>query len=364
MAGQPGEAEVEDLHHPVAGDDQVRRLDVPVDDAVAVGLGEAAGDLHGDVQRLLDAQRPTLDLAAQGLAVVEGHGDIEAAVRRISQLQDGAEVGMVEAGRGARLLLEPLARLRIARQLRSQEFEGDGAREPGVPRLVDHPHPAAAEHLQDLEAVHPLAGLLHRRRGTGRQGRERDLEQRVVRVRRGQAPQLGAQRLHACLASVRTLRQGPCDGPFEGRRHAGAKHGHRARRLFEDLPRHLGRGRATEGRAAGHHLIDHRSQRPDVRARIGLLAPDLLGGHVGHGAHHRAGVGDPGLIGELGEAEVDDLHPSVRSHHDVARLDVAVDDPPLVGGCEAAGDLLRDAGRLRNGQRAARDPVAQRFPFA
>ena len=299
LTGQLGEAEVEDLHHPVAGDDQVRRLDVAMDDAAAVGLGEAKGDLRGDIQRLLDAQRPALDLAAQGLAVVERHGEIEAAVRRVSELQDGAEIGMVEAGRGARLLLEPLARPRIAGQLRGQEFEGDGAREPGVPSLVDHPHPATAEQLQDLEAVHPLADPAHRFRGTGRQGRERDLEQRVVPVLRSRRPggsrrdalQLGSQRAHAGMAGLRSFRQGPRDGPFERRRHPRAQRGHRARVAPEDRLDQLDRGPAFERRATGHHLVDHRSQRPDVRARIGGLTPDLLGGHIDHRAHHRAGAG-------------------------------------------------------------------------
>ena len=48
----------------------------------------------------------------------------------------------------------------------------------------------------------------------------------------------------------------------------------------------------------------------------------------------------------LGEAEVEDLHDAVRRDLDVRRLQVAVDDPLLVGGLERVGDLPRDGQRV------------------
>ncbi len=51
------------------------------------------------------------------------------------------------------------------------------------------------------------------------------------------------------------------------------------------------------------------------------------------------------------DPEVHDLHLPARQQHDVARLDVAVDDAPLVRVAEAVGHLLRDIDRFDDGDR-------------
>ena len=43
----------------------------------------------------------------------------------------------------------------------------------------------------------------------------------------------------------------------------------------------------VNGRVPGHHLVDDRAERPDVAARVGLLALHLLRRHVLHGAQNR-----------------------------------------------------------------------------
>ena len=48
------EPEVDDLHEAVVRDDNVRRLDVPVNDLPLVRLGEALRDLNGDIERLIE----------------------------------------------------------------------------------------------------------------------------------------------------------------------------------------------------------------------------------------------------------------------------------------------------------------------
>src|SRR6185295_17961431 len=77
--------------------------------------------------------------------------------------------------------------------------------------------------------------------------------------------------------------------------------------------------------------------------------------------HHRADAGEPGLIGQLGDAEVEELRLAVGGDDDVGGLDVAVDDPPLVGAGEAGGDLPGDLDGLAEGERTALDAVAQRL---
>ena len=53
----PGDAEVGDLHLALRRDQHVAGLDVAVDDAVAVGEVEGAGDVGGDVGRPVGVQR-------------------------------------------------------------------------------------------------------------------------------------------------------------------------------------------------------------------------------------------------------------------------------------------------------------------
>jgi hypothetical protein len=68
-------------------------------------------------------------------------------------------------------------------------------------------------------------------------------------------------------------------------------------------------------------------------------------------------------LGLFGEAEVEDLDPAVVAEEEVRRLDVAVDDPLLVGGGEAARDLRAELERLA--QAAARPrPRSARAAFA
>jgi hypothetical protein len=45
---------------------------------------------------------------------------------------------------------------------------------------------------------------------------------------------------------------------------------------------------------------------------------------------------------QLGDAEVEDLDPSVGADHDVAGFEVAVGDAALVGGAQGVGDRNRD----------------------
>src|SRR4029077_18308710 len=78
---------------------------------------------------------------------------------------------------------------------------------------------------------------------------------------------------------------------------------------------------AREGGTAGDHLVEDDTQGPDVGARVDLLAADLLGRHVAGGADGGAVAGQARLVGQLGDAEIDDLHPAVRRHDDVRRLD-------------------------------------------
>ena len=129
------------------------------------------------------------------------------------------------------------------------------------------------------------------------------------------------------------------------------------RLLVEDGGQRRHRRLAVEGSDAREHLVEDGAEGEDIRPGVDLLPLGLLRGHVIHGpqdeafvgqrplrpaeGHGRAGggdgFGDP--LGQLGQAEVEDLDPAVVRDHDVRRLEVAVDDPGGVGPGQPVGDL-------------------------
>ena len=152
------------------------------------------------------------------------------------------------------------------------------------------------------------------------------------------------------------------------------------------LPHHRGedvRDRlALEQLAAGQHLEEDGAESPNVGAFVDGLPARLLRRHVGCGAEQEAGLGaavgqrrrlrqrtatgsDPGRVARprLGEAEVEHLHLAVRADLHVRGLEVAVDDPLLVGGLERLGDLLRDRHGLVERDAAAGDALREVLPL-
>ncbi len=109
--------------------------------------------------------------------------------------------------------------------------------------------------------------------------------------------------------------------------------------------------------AAREHFKQHSTEREDVAPMIGA-AVDLLGRHVRQRAHHGAIRGEHRLreiyvagvitIAQSREPEVEKLNPR-RREHDVAGLDVAMDDLMLVREAERIGQLRRDRQGLIDG---------------
>ncbi len=155
-----------------------------------------------------------------------------------------------------------------------------------------------------------------------------------VQIAAEQLPEL----LHLGLAMV-----GDCACRVAQRAHPRARLG---RLLLADDPQQLVVGRLVdpllvERRRARQQLVQEHAQRVDVAAGVDVQAAHLrlLGAHVERRAHHvgKAGVDRPlgqPLVDRLGHAEVDDLgdrHPVVERDQHVGGLDVAVDNPLLMG---------------------------------
>ena len=122
------------------------------------------------------------------------------------------------------------------------------------------------------------------------------------------------------------------------------------------------------------HLVERRAEGEDVRPRIGLLRFELLGRHVRERAENRSFAGYFSGRGRdrcealarrfrfehFRQSEIEQLHAALRQH-DVAGLQVPVDDSLPVRLVERVGDLTAVAQRLLEGQRPLHQPVRERL---
>ena len=115
--------------------------------------------------------------------------------------------------------------------------------------------------------------------------------------------------------------------------------------LLHVLVSHRKRCFTFKRRAAGNRFIHDAAQSVDVRAGVGRLAAGLFRREVLRGADHRGGLRHRGrrIIQGAGDAEVHDLHLAGVGQHNVGRLDIAVDDPGLVGRLQGIRHRLEHA---------------------
>ena len=167
---QRGQSEVEDLDGAVPGDRDVPGLDVAVDDAARVRLGEPVENLRSDANGFLDRHGPTFDPFPKSLPVTVGHGDERPTVFGLADLVDRADVGVIQSGRGPGFPQKASLGSLFSAEVRRQELQRHEPVQLEVPGLVDHSHTALAEALEDLEmrdrlADHPQARC--RQKGPG-----------------------------------------------------------------------------------------------------------------------------------------------------------------------------------------------------
>ncbi len=167
------------------------------------------------------------------------------------------------------------------------------------------------------------------------------------------------------VAIARLLLQQLHDDRFERRRDRRAARTWRLGVVEQMLRDQLARRDAGERRHTDDHLVEDAAERIQIGAMIDRArSARLLGSHVARRAEQRAvdrlreAVA---LIGELGDAEVEQLRPIAGEHEHVVGLEIAVVDAFGVRGGERACDAEPDRARFGLAQRAARDPRLQRF---
>ena len=165
-----GNAEIGQLCRTVPQDDNVLRLNVLMDDAARVCVHECAGNLLSEENGLLPRQMAlALQILLEGDALDQLHNDIIRAVLA-ADVEHGNNIVVAQLGNGARLNGEPLADIRVLRELFFEHLECHIAPENGIPRPVNDRHAAnaddflnliaSAEHTADIFIHSPSRSLL------------------------------------------------------------------------------------------------------------------------------------------------------------------------------------------------------------
>jgi hypothetical protein len=152
-----GQSEVEQLHARLR-DHHVRRLEIAMDDAVAVRGVQRVGNLDGVAQRLRHRHGASGQPRRQRLAVEQLHHEV-LDIAGAADVVERADVGMRELRDRARFALESLARVRRRGEIAGQHFDRDETIEPRVARLVDGAHRPGADRADDLERSEPASTL-------------------------------------------------------------------------------------------------------------------------------------------------------------------------------------------------------------
>jgi hypothetical protein len=158
------DAEVGDFDLAIGPDDDIRRLDVAVNDAKIVGIIECAEQFAHDARDLF--HRKTLVLRKMVLQFASDH-ELHRDKRGIAVLAEiinGDDVRMIEPPRGFGLALK--ARDHFGRAIAfelvaADRFQRDRALDARVESFVNDPHRAAAELAQDFVFTQLPGGFAH-----------------------------------------------------------------------------------------------------------------------------------------------------------------------------------------------------------
>ncbi len=152
---RPGHAEVEDLRLAVLVDQDVVRLEVPVNDALEVRVLHGVAHLDEEFQTLMGAEALGLRVVQQRPALDELHGEVGLralpVVERARVVHLG-DVGVPQTAQDLRLVLEATQR-RARDEAATQDLQRHQPVRVILHRLVDRAHPARADDPAKLVAA-------------------------------------------------------------------------------------------------------------------------------------------------------------------------------------------------------------------
>jgi hypothetical protein len=135
----------------------VLRLDVAMEHAMFVGFSHRVGYLGGILDDRGFIQRLLMEQSGERTPLDELEDEKVDAVL-LSNVEDGADVGMRKAREQPCFLLEASSRPRLREQFWTKGLDGDAALKARVVSFVNLPHPAGTDEGPDLVGAEALAG--------------------------------------------------------------------------------------------------------------------------------------------------------------------------------------------------------------
>src|SRR5262249_44595640 len=129
------------LDLPVGGDEDVRGLDIAVDDSLLVGGPKRIADLYAKIQELAHGQRFVANAVPERLPFQELHHQEGLAVK-IADVVNRANARVIQRGRSTSLLPKPVKRHAVGGERLRQKLDRNRALEAWVVGFVDLTHPA------------------------------------------------------------------------------------------------------------------------------------------------------------------------------------------------------------------------------
>ena len=146
LGERAGKTEISDKKAPVVVEEEVGRLDVTVDEATSVGVGEPMGGLGTDRGRLLRAEQAAgVQQGPQAPTAEVLEHEIGNAVL-VAPVVDVQDVAVVQRRRQSRLGLELPKEGGVAGQRRVKQLDGDASTKPRVVSGEDLGRSTGADH--------------------------------------------------------------------------------------------------------------------------------------------------------------------------------------------------------------------------
>ena len=151
--------EIDELD-PLGGDDDIGRLEIPVDNSPAMQESHGIHHLQEERQGFL---RGPVQVRVKGPPLQPLHGQVVLPAGD-PDLEKFDDVGVFQPGEDLSLVLEPLEALRVDRPVRQDLDRYLAVGQGGIPGLVDHSHPALRHLLLQHQAVEQALKFIRAKR--------------------------------------------------------------------------------------------------------------------------------------------------------------------------------------------------------
>src|SRR5215469_931383 len=133
---------------PTRGDENIAAFDVTVDDCRAMGSIQGVSTLSPQFEQALHVERTPANQMFERLTLEIFHDQKGSAVG-FGNLEQHADIGVVQCGCGASLTTKASQRTRIVGNLFGQELDGYKSAKPGIFCLENNTHPTPAQFFDD-----------------------------------------------------------------------------------------------------------------------------------------------------------------------------------------------------------------------